>query len=112
MFNDIEEVKKCINYLFCVKTFGCINLSSVGERFLYQMACISLIKTFPFFKHLRFHLDVVLGHANWANLIISPSFLLGKRHIFGTGQQIKYLMTHQMAALIAHLCRKATTYAK
>ncbi len=51
-------------------TTACINLSSVGERFLYQMACISLIKTFPFLKHLRFHLDVVLGHANWANLIL------------------------------------------
>ncbi len=53
MFNDIEEVKNCLNDFLLQKiwifiTTACISLSSVGERFLYQMACISLIKTFPF----------------------------------------------------------------
>ncbi len=53
MFDDIEEVTNGLNDFLRQKiwifiTTACINLSSLGERFLYQMACISLIKTFPF----------------------------------------------------------------
>ncbi len=100
-------------FLFCLKEpwfFSipiCICINSVRKILGNQIVSTPSIKVIPFSKYLSFHLGVVLGHANWANLILYHYHCLGRhqhdsnrRAIFaGVGNFVCYLNPTQECSI-------------
>ncbi len=68
-------------FLFCLKELRfsfiipiCTCINSVRKMLGNQIDFTPSIKVIPLSKYLSFHLGVVLGHANWASLILTSEW--------------------------------------